>query len=394
MTEAGAAAADSGSNTGRIWFPQVIRAVACIVVVFEHLGNSYPRALQLAAEFAHYNAPLEERIHTPWTAIGNLTDSPNFSLGFMAVSLFFLVSGFVIPFSLRTTSVAEFTAKRVFRLYPTLAACTLATVFVFQLQAHFEGVVQPYSVNTILMTMTLTAPFLHGSFVDPVVWTLVIEEIFYFTTALIVWRNWQGKKLPLCAIGIVLVAIAALPSAQGSALFYVSFYSAFVPFVFVGTAIYHWYSGQWDRRQAVLVGGWLFACFTAAMYLSGNNYQASCYLRSSVAAVVVFLGLARLGPRLRYSRLLDQLSKITYPLYLLHFMNGVILLNWFATKNVSYFVALPITIAVAIIGATAIHLLAEEPAVKVGRRIARAVRSRRLARAAALVEAPSESVSI
>ena len=373
----------SGTIAGRIWFPQVIRAVACLVVVFEHLGSFYPRSLQSTAAIAHFKPPKENSIQTPWTALADLTDSPHFSMGFMAVAMFFLVSGFVIPLSLRTTSAAEFTSKRVFRLYPTLAACTLVTVFVFQLQAHFLGVVQPHGVKTTLMTMTLTAPFLNGTFVDPVMWTLVVEEIFYFTTALMVWRNWQGKQFPLCAIGIVIVAIAALPASDGSALFFAGNFGAFVPLVFVGTAIYHWYSGQWARDDAVRVGGCLFACFAAAMYLSGNNGHVSAYVLASVAAVGAFLGLIRLGPRLPYSRLLDRLSEITYPLYLLHYMCGVILLNWLATKDVSYFIALPVTIAAVVVGAIAIHLLIEEPMVKVGHRVARVVRARRSARAAA-----------
>ncbi len=383
-----------GSNAGRIWFPQLLRAVACMVVLLEHLGNGYPRALQDAAKFAHYNAPAAKVIHTPWFAIGKLTDSPNFSLGFMAVACFFLVSGFVIPFSLRQSSVAEFTAKRVFRLYPTLAGCVLATVCVSIAQSHFEGVGQPFGLKAILTTVTLSATFQHMQFVDPVAWTLVVEEMFYVTAAVIVWRKFYGHRVPLVAIGVAFLAIAAIPAKPSSGVYMLSFYAAFVPFVFVGTAIHHVFVREWELRDGLLVGGALFGCFTVSMYLSGNNYQASSYVRSSVAAIVVFVALAWVGPRLRYSPLLDQFSKITYPLYLLHFMNGVILLNWFATKHVSFLVALPITIAIAIAGAVAVHLLIEEPAVKVGRRIARNVRERRAARAAAALDVAAESASV
>src|SRR5204863_431573 len=50
--------------------------------------------------------------------------------GYMGVELFFMISGYVIPWSIRGRSVAEFALARAIRLYPTYWLCAALLLFV------------------------------------------------------------------------------------------------------------------------------------------------------------------------------------------------------------------------------------------------------------------------
>ncbi|MEV4836008.1 acyltransferase [Nonomuraea sp. NPDC049486] len=148
----------------RLGWLDALRAVAALVVVYEHALNPlYPELRAVTG---------------PW-----------FDAGIYGVMVFFLVSGYVIPASLeRRGSVAGFWAGRFFRLYPLWAVAVAAALLL-----AVSGV-DPMHVwltdrpaSAVLGHLTMLQDLLNVPNVLNVLWTLSYEMAFYLlVTALYV----------------------------------------------------------------------------------------------------------------------------------------------------------------------------------------------------------------
>ena len=106
MTDSTASAAISAPiEGGRLRYIDALRGIAAVLVLWLHVANSY-RAMSPQTE-----------AHARW-----LNDFiSQIDIGRIGVVVFFLISGFVIPFSIKPASaapVAGFVIRRVFRIYP------------------------------------------------------------------------------------------------------------------------------------------------------------------------------------------------------------------------------------------------------------------------------------
>ncbi|MBU6370910.1 MAG: acyltransferase [Patescibacteria group bacterium] len=99
--------------------------------------------------------------------------------GNLGVQIFFIISGFVIAFSIQEKTLRRFAASRFVRLYPlfwfTCIATFLVTVFIHQ----------QVSLKNFFLSMTMLGQALGvTSFVDAVYWSLTVELFFYGFIAL------------------------------------------------------------------------------------------------------------------------------------------------------------------------------------------------------------------
>src|SRR5687768_17255458 len=106
-------------GAGRVWFAQAIRGVACLMVVVAHCGILFVENPKVAATLGQF-PPLTDLPRPAYMAFFDFLRDCHLSLGFFGVALFFLTSGFVIPYSLGRNSLGGFFLRRFFRLYPTL----------------------------------------------------------------------------------------------------------------------------------------------------------------------------------------------------------------------------------------------------------------------------------
>ena len=98
----------------------------------------------------------------------------------VGVGLFFLVSGFVIPFSFERYDRLGFLVARFFRLWPTYAIGVRLTAAAIWVGNSLAGQVFPYSGGEVLINsiLGLREALLARNF-DGIVWTLEIEIKFY-----------------------------------------------------------------------------------------------------------------------------------------------------------------------------------------------------------------------
>ncbi len=200
-----------------------LRAIAALGVMVEHMFGDLLRQTPPAAG--------------PMNVAGDLLVQ-NVSLGRFGVALFFLISGFVVPFSIGgERPLFQFAVSRVFRLYPALwlALAVLATM------ACLAG--EPPRAVTVLANMTM-APALFGQpWLSPIYWTLFIELVFYILIALLFSVGKLRKVGVLSILSLALVVATALPvqlRTHGIASVPVQYLGMHLSFLFLGLLLRLW----------------------------------------------------------------------------------------------------------------------------------------------------------
>lgn len=96
--------------------------------------------------------------------------------GYLGVSIFFIISGFVILYSAEGRTPLEFFVSRFVRIYPTFVVMMTVTALVVVVAANprFEVSLEQYGANLMVFSLLLGEPFVDGAY-----WSIVLELVFY-----------------------------------------------------------------------------------------------------------------------------------------------------------------------------------------------------------------------
>jgi peptidoglycan/LPS O-acetylase OafA/YrhL len=155
-----------GTTKTRLDHIDSLRGLAALSVVIQHIfGYLHKADLASAGLFPELQFAMFEGL----------------DLGRYGVVLFFLVSGFIIPFSLnKNSSLAKFSISRFFRLYPAYWAAILLTVILSPWLS--ENVFSPVQ---IAYNLTMVPRLLGEDMINGIYWTLFVELVFYALCALL-----------------------------------------------------------------------------------------------------------------------------------------------------------------------------------------------------------------
>jgi peptidoglycan/LPS O-acetylase OafA/YrhL len=368
-TEAGLPGTDL-TPRGRIWFAQGLRGIACLMVAWSHMADLFITN-QLQGKVAGGKPP--------WVGFATWLDGlGGVNFGFLGVSIFFLVSGFVIPFSLQRGGPKQFFVRRVFRLYPTLWACTVVSLAVLTIYFHGQGASLPYGKRDIFGSLTLTSQYTGNRFVVGPYWTLAVEELFYLVAAIMAWRKLLHRPVALLGAGALLATVAIVVG-HGIGItttnhfwlrYHVSRYSALVIFILVGVVLHHMYRRTWRPSTGVPMIAALLGLLTLAIN-QGSVTSGVGWVENALLALAIFVPLLALHDKLPFSRSLDWIADISYPLYLLHGSVGVVTMIQVYDGTESIYLALAVGFVAAIASSAAVHYLVERPSMTLGRRLGR-----------------------
>ncbi|MCB2080733.1 MAG: acyltransferase [Novosphingobium sp.] len=155
-----------------------LRAFAALAVVVQH-------SIEITTASSQWAWPILKAIN----------------LGLFGVVLFFLVSGFVIPFSFSgPTPIRSFARSRVFRIVPAF----WLSIAVGIVLTGFPGVGNTM-INMLFLARPLGAPEVSG-----VHWTLAFEAGFYVFCAVAYARGWLDNPKVIIRILAVLLAWCVL----------------------------------------------------------------------------------------------------------------------------------------------------------------------------------------
>jgi peptidoglycan/LPS O-acetylase OafA/YrhL len=357
----------------KLIFAQQLRGIAALLVVITHYFGIYYGAQGVVATITA--SPELHLVAPAWVAY---MDFPYFK-GPFGVAVFFLISGFVIPFSLQKQRGARFLLARGLRIYPTYIACLTLGLLAVLLSAHYWQ--QPYTVDwqRIAANALLLHNLVNLNSYDAINWTLAIELKFYLLAALCAPALVQRKPAVLALIAAAIIGLGLLPPHAAALQPFLGALSSdlnYVPFMLIGVLFYQHY--QRLLSSAGLVGGalLLLGAFLLAWRIGPQGDQVPVLAEYYIYAVVVFGACYALRERFRSLRLLDFLADISYPLYAVHPLVGYVMLKILMQQGLSFGLAVCLTLASAIGLAWLLHIVIEKPSNALGKKLATSLTSK------------------
>ncbi|BCX67272.1 acyltransferase family protein [Pseudomonas izuensis] len=361
---------------GKIEFANTLRGFAAIFVLVSHYFGVF--WLNRSATASLINAPeLPLETHAVPNYISLINSWHIFNAGAFGVALFFLISGFVIPFSFKRLGGLEFIFNRGFRIVPTyVVGFSLSLLSVWAIGKYFS-VSWPFSLNEVLIHYVPgLRDILWSKNIDGIIWTLEIEVKFYVVCALIAWLFKSGSKCVFVAPVVLFVACLYLNSLlpgllQSGSVFYTKalallFSANYIVFMFIGVVFHYAHKNIIDDRSAIFGVALLFGAF-AYLWQDGPN-APSFFLIWNYGLALLLFSFAYAYPALFSStRIFDFLANISYPLYVIHGVFGYALLRVFMDFGMKAWLSLVIVTAVAISVSWLLHAVVEMPSQKIGK---------------------------
>ena len=289
---------------------------------------------------------------------------------YLAVHLFFAISGFVIMASVRDRDAVGFAAARFVRLWPAYAICAAVTLLI----VHATGDPRfPASWAQWAANLTFVAPALGQPFADGAYWSIVVELVFYaWVAVMILLRVLPRHTLAFAATWLVLSTLnEAWWDAEALRRLAATRYAPWFVFGMVGHHLV-------VRGPSVAAWGLGAAAVALSMH-HGVVEQAEIALGyaaqpdptgialANAAVLAVFALAVRFRAALRPRPWLLALGALTYPLYLLHQHIGYIALDALAPALGKH-MGVALTAAGVLLLAWAVERFAERPARRALRR--------------------------
>ncbi len=249
--------------------------------------------------------------------------------GWLGVQVFFVISGFVIPYSLyqsgyRLKNFPTFILKRIVRLDPPYLITILLTIFLGLAYAKLAGrpfLVEdaPVSAVRVLLHFAYLNVFFDYVWLNPVFWTLAIEFQYYILVGLafplLVSRKQQTRIISLIVLSAVCLA-GRYNVAHGAR--FDAFIFHFLFLFQMGITTFQYVVGIISKKEFLMV---MAVAVVGCLVTLGF---------SQTLAGVFAVSCALLYRRRNFVS--DFLGRISYSLYLLHWPVGHVFLSLVGAK--------------------------------------------------------------
>ena len=297
--------------------------------------------------------------------------------GVFGVVLFFLISGYVIPLSIRGDfSLADFAARRLFRVFPAYLVVVAALILIAGLRVEpWSEVLASGGAAGVVANLFLLQDYTGHPALLGVSWTLSLEFVWYggFAASVLLLGERSAVRLALIgSAGVVALSLLSLMAEVRLPLGRIGMINA----ALLGYVASLAHRGLLGRRAfvtalaaflvSVLISQWVaFGVFShprigastgLVAWLGATSVFVACLRPSAEAATPLGSALARLGAA-------------SYSVYLVH---GPITTLWLAGfgKTAMLFAVPALTAAASLVLYRAVEL----PGIAAGRRVAALVR--------------------
>lgn len=249
----------------------------------------------------------------------------NVQTGILGVTLFFLVTGFLMPQMLNRYSRIDFILNRIFRIFPLLIVSTLIiglTLYIL-FNTHFK-------FKNYLASWTLTYDIIRIKPITGVLWTLCVELIFYILVAVI--GKFTIKKLISLEVIILIYNLLFLYITKHFGEIYILNYIAritlFLSIILIGSAFnfYPEQGGAGIAKTSLIVSFAIISFFIVNNYNNKFNTMGTySSFGTYVLAIFIFAYLYSFGPIIikNLPKIITIAADLVYPLYLLHAALGL-----------------------------------------------------------------------
>lgn len=300
----------------------------------------------LSVFFYHVGVHLRVTGNNPDTLFRYINDN----FGMDGVTLFFVISGFVMSYLLNSDT-DWFLLKRVLRIYPPFLA---ATIFV----CLFYLLVKGHSPSTKLYLALSLLPLGRQSYPLGVEWSLIYEIFFYVICSFFACNYF--KRFFLYFLIVWLSAVYIAQHYYGASTLFLPtvrdiFFSAYnIPFILGGISFYIY-------KKVKRFAGWLDSKYLAVIFAGALALCTTHYMLAEFTLRILFfgagIGLIVIVGTLRDvsngntggKSLLEKLGDRSYGLYLLHVPVIVFIYNsmkayYGKTNEVTGFIALALAL--------------------------------------------------
>ncbi|MFY0628601.1 MAG: acyltransferase [Reichenbachiella sp.] len=286
------------------------------------------------------------------------------NFGKYGVQVFFVISGFVIPYSLHRNQyhISKYfsaLSKRLVRICPPYYAAILVSIAMYYaallyLGRPINGMVWPgMNAKFLIGHFMFMAPYLEIPWINPVFWTLAIEFQFYLL------------------IGLLLPIITS-----GNSYFFVLLFFCFVILGFSPAFTFFNYS-------SFFIFGIIIFCYQSKLYQTRLLISIFiinvifCYYQSNLTEIIFALIAAAfilINPQSKW-KLTNFLGKISYSLYITHWVGGNIMefiiknIYTVPSRNIYILLMIGVYTFLSIMIAYVFFLFIEAPSIKVSKRI-------------------------
>lgn len=354
----------------RIAFANTLRGVASLSVLLLHyvlminyMQGSYAGLGSLPGPF-----------YPTW-----LVNAVNFfsmvNLGAFGVSLFFLISGFVIPFSVasfasKSSGRSRFVINRVFRIWPTYAIGFMVSIAALEIASMYSGVPTSFTAGHLLAHVSLFRDWTGYSAIDGVVWTLEVEAKFYLFM-LVFWTSIAKQRLwPMAVLCIAMVAASRYGpgvSSPDTLFLSVLFPIKYLFFMCIGIVFNYHCRSTISTEKLFAVSTLMLGTFA---YVCAKEKWADIVLIAYISSFVLFTVMYLFARNWTGGPVLTFLADISFPLYACHAAMGYVGIRLLVGWGMPSVLALIVTTSVAITLSWLIHVLVENPSHRMGKRIA------------------------
>lgn len=286
----GVVAMSNVKSSGRIHQIDALRGMASLAVCWFHLTNGYDKTSLIRASGSY---------------------------GWLGVEMFFVISGFVIPYAMHKGGYeigknwATFIGKRILRIDPPYLIAALLALLLWYASSMVPGF-KGQAADPSLAELVLHLGYLNGivnyPWLNPVFWTLAIEFQYYLLISLVfhlVSSGHLNRRLP------VLLAFLILPFFFHDNTYVFRFLGLFM----LGISAFQFRVGVIGRIEMISI------LILAALSIGFSLGWAECI--AGLFATVLML----VDWNARRMRPLLFLGTISYSLYLLHVPIGGRVIN-------------------------------------------------------------------
>lgn len=270
--------------------------------------------------------------------------------------VFFVISGFVIPYALqaygyKVRDYGRFLLKRLIRLDPPYIAAICVTMLIAAYHSWADTERFPYSLPQLLVHLGYANVFFRYEWLNPVFWTLGVEVQYYLAIGL-VFPIFKHPKIVWLIVAPACIVVANHNLKPAAYIF------PWLPFFLMGIAAYHYRRGMLNR--------WLFFAALVLPTLFALVWGSWRVALASVSTAIIIATVSRPMPRL-----LVGLGTISYSLYLIHWPVGVTVGNAIrrAIPTTPPIVIVLITLTACLLVAWVFYRLVELPSVRFSKRI-------------------------
>lgn len=304
-----------------------------------------------------------------------------FKWGSLGVAIFFVLSGFVIAYSLRQAKIdfnyfGRFSLRRLSRLSPPYYVAIIISLGLAFISSHVKGVAfapmdEPLSFGRLLAHLFYLQGILGQKNIDDVYWTLCLEVQFYLVfCALLAVAQWLFSSLNLqYARALVFVPAAVVAILFPLGVFKGVLGETFLPlwYGFLIGVFAYW---AWQDKLKPI----FFYCYAALVLTIGIVSSSGFAIACAITAILILEAgrNSRLEVWLNW-RVFQFLGKISYSLYLTHvpILGAVLFLGYkLLNRNInSEALCLFVGILLCLGFATIMWQLVEKPSIKLSQKI-------------------------